>query len=114
MLNSHTSRTNKLLLYLSLSVCLGVLIGTQITGLDTEKTFFNANFNKLRRIISYIEKDYVDEVSDDELVESVIEDMLAKLDLYSSYISTTRNSTYMNAQLQGNFDGIGIGAQYFP
>ena len=68
MLHSRTSQTNKLLLYLSLSVCLGVLIGTQITGLDTEKTFFNANFNKLRKIISYIEEDYVDEVAEDEEV----------------------------------------------
>ena len=107
MLDSRTSQTNKLLLYLSLSVCLGVLIGTQITGLDTEKTFFNANFNKLRKIISYIEEDYVDEVPEDEMVESVIEDMLAKLDPHSSYINA-ENSAYMNAQLQGNFDGIGI------
>ena len=107
MLNSHTSQTNKLLLYLSLSVCLGILIGTQITGLDTEKTFFNANFNKLRKIMSYIEKDYVDEVSDDEMVESVIENMLAKLDPHSAYINA-ENSAYMNAQLRGNFDGIGI------
>ena len=107
MLNSHTSQTNKLLLYLSLSVCSGILIGTQITGLDTEKTFFTTNFNKLRKIMSYIEKDYVDEVSDDEMVESVIEDMLAKLDPHSAYINA-ENSAYMNAQLQGNFDGIGI------
>ena len=107
MLDSRTSQTNKLLLYLSLSVCLGVLIGTQITGLDTEKTFFNADFNKLRKIISYIEEDYVDEVAEDEMVESVIEDILAKLDPHSAYINA-ENSAYMNAQLQGNFDGIGI------
>ncbi len=107
MLDSRTSQTNKLLLYLSLSVCLGVLIGTQITGLDTEKTFFNANFNKLRKIISYIEEDYVDEVAENEIVESVIEDMLAKLDPHSTYINA-ENSAYMKAQLQGNFDGIGI------
>ena len=92
MLDSRTSQTNKLLLYLSLSVCLGVLIGTQITGLDTEKTFFNANFNKLRKIISYIEEDYVDEVPEDEMVESVIEDMLAKLDPHSSYINAENSA----------------------
>ena len=45
MQNSRASQTNKLLLYISLSICLGVLIGTQITGLDAEKTFFNKNFN---------------------------------------------------------------------
>ena len=81
MLDSRTSQTNKLLLYLSLSVCLGVLIGTQITGLDTEKTFFNANFNKLRKIISYIEEDYVDEVAEDEMVESDIEYILVRYNL---------------------------------
>ena len=43
MQNSRASQTNKLLLYISLSICLGVLIGTQITGLDAEKTFFNKN-----------------------------------------------------------------------
>ena len=107
MQNSRASQTNKLLLYISLSICLGVLIGTQITGLDAEKTFFNKNFNKLKKIISYIEEDYVDEVSEDEMVETVIEEMLAKLDPHSSYINA-ENSAYMNAQLQGNFDGIGI------
>ena len=65
MQNSRASQTNKLLLYISLSICLGVLIGTQITELDAEKTFFNKNFNKLKKIISYIEEDYVDEVSED-------------------------------------------------
>ena len=65
MQNSRASQTNKLLLYISLSICLGVLIGTQITELDAEKTFFNKNFNKLKKIISYIEEDYVDEVAED-------------------------------------------------
>ena len=107
MQNSRASQTNKLLLYISLSISLGVLIGTQITGLDAEKTFFNKNFNKLKKIISFIDEDYVDEVSEDEMVETVIEEMLAKLDPHSSYINA-ENSAYMNAQLQGNFDGIGI------
>jgi carboxyl-terminal processing protease len=46
-------------------------------------------------------------VAEDEIVESVIEDILAKLDPHSAYINA-ENSEYMNAQLQGNFDGIGI------
>ena len=72
MQNSRASQTNKLLLYISLSICLGMLIGTQITELDAEKTFFNKNFNKLKKIIYYIEEDYVDEVSEDEMVETEI------------------------------------------
>ena len=78
MQNSRASQTNKLLLYISLSISLGVLIGTQITPIDAEKTFFNKNFNKLKKIISYINEDYVDEVSEDEMVETVIDEILAK------------------------------------
>ena len=107
MPDSRANKTNKLLLYISLATCVGMLIGAQVTGLDTKKSFFNTNFNKLRKVISYIEENHVEEVSEDEIVETVIEEIVSKLDPHSAYINA-ENSAYMNAQLRGDFDGIGI------
>jgi carboxyl-terminal processing protease len=62
---------------------------------------------KVEEILRYIEAKYVDEVDREQLMEEVIDEMLAKLDPHSNYI-TSEELREVNEQLQGNFDGIGI------
>ncbi len=62
---------------------------------------------KFSRLLSLIEKQYVDSVDLENLVEKAIIAMLKELDPHSVYISKDEVKS-MNEPLQGNFEGIGI------
>ena len=101
---------NNLPIYLAIAVIFGILIGT----------FFNAGKNvglslsgkspkeiKVRRLIDYIQRDYVDNVDTDSLLDDAIADMLSKLDPHSVYIPK-ENLQAVTENMQGNFVGIGV------
>ncbi|MEE8445970.1 MAG: peptidase S41, partial [Alphaproteobacteria bacterium] len=50
---------------------------------------------------------YVEEVSDEQLIEAAITGMLTSLDPHSSYISTNDLKT-LSEPLEGNLEGIGV------
>ena len=74
---------------------------TVISQVLNEGTF------KIGRTLSLIDAYYVDTTNIDKLTESVIIDMLRRLDPHSTYISA-KDVRDMNEPLQGNFEGIGI------
>ena len=92
----------------------GILIGMRMQS-STPSVVVEANDlpiqtpgqGKIEEIIRYIEAKYVDDVDREALMEEVIDEMLAKLDPHSNYI-TKEELQQVNEQLQGNFDGIGI------
>ena len=92
----------------------GILIGMRMQS-NTPSVVVEANDlsiqtpgqGKIEEIIRYIEAKYVDDVDREALMEEVIDEMLAKLDPHSNYITKTELQQ-VNEQLQGNFDGIGI------
>jgi carboxyl-terminal processing protease len=96
----------RLPLYISMGIALGIFIGAQMAGGGSKPDLMKSLY-KLRQVVSYIENDYVDEVDTEELVEGVIENMLEKLDPHSAYIPA-KDLNLMQAQLKGNFEGIGI------
>jgi carboxyl-terminal processing protease len=61
---------------------------------------FGAVFEKVRA-------EYVDDVSDDSLIESAINGMLTSLDPHSNYLNT-KNFNDMKVQTRGEFGGLGI------
>ena len=65
------------------------------------------NFNFLSELINYIDAQYVDSVSKDQLVNSTITSLLHELDPHSYYI-TPEEISAMNEPLEGGFDGIGV------
>jgi carboxyl-terminal processing protease len=69
---------------------------------DTYKQLdlFGAVFEKVRA-------EYVDDVSDDSLIESAINGMLTSLDPHSNYLNT-KNFDDMKVQTRGEFGGLGI------
>ncbi len=69
---------------------------------DTYKQLdlFGAVFEKVRA-------EYVDDVSDDFLIESAINGMLTSLDPHSNYLNT-KNFDDMKVQTRGEFGGLGI------
>src|SRR6202162_1145 len=65
-----------------------------------ELTLFGDVFEKVR-------SDYVDEVSDDTLIEGAINCMLTSLDPHSNYLNS-KNFNDMKVQTRGEFGGLGI------
>jgi carboxyl-terminal processing protease len=61
----------------------------------------------MQEIMTYINRDYVDSVNTNDLVEYGITKMLENLDPHSSYIPA-RDATLAQSQLDGEFDGIGV------
>src|ERR1700686_1360494 len=65
-----------------------------------ELNLFGDVFEKVR-------SDYVDEVTDDTLIEGAINGMLTSLDPHSNYLNA-KNCTDMKVQTRGEFGGLGI------
>ncbi len=98
----------KLPFLLAIAICAGILIGaTMSDGTSGKSPRKVNNAQKFKEILSYIERDYVDEVDTDELVETAITKMLEKLDPHSVYISAD-DKQLANSQLESEFDGIGV------
>jgi carboxyl-terminal processing protease len=101
-------------LLFALTLVVGMLIGMRMQS-STPKVIVEADDlqahspgqGKVEEILRYIEAKYVDDVDREALMEEVIDDILAKLDPHSNYI-TSEELRQVNEQLQGNFDGIGV------
>ncbi|MEF8811901.1 MAG: PDZ domain-containing protein, partial [Bacteroidales bacterium] len=103
-------KTLKLYFPIMLSIVLigGILLGLSLDGnAPGNKTYVYNHPNKLNKVINYIEKNYVDPVSKENLQESAIPAMLKDMDPHSVYIPA-KDLKDVNEPLQGNFEGIGI------
>ena len=108
---SETKNTNnaiRLPLFIGAAIALGIFIGANMAdGSGNNSEGLYQSIYKFRQVISHIQNDYVDDVNTDELVETAIEEMLTKLDPHSVYIPA-EDLKISQAQLEGNFEGIGI------
>lgn len=66
-----------------------------------------ATTGKLESLLYHVNRSYVDEVNDEELVETAIIKMLEELDPHSVYIPK-EDLQQVNEPLKGNFEGVGI------
>lgn len=65
------------------------------------------SLKKLRRIMSIVEENYVDELSFDEVVDKAIDGLLSNLDAHSTYLNKKKFDD-LRANTDGEFGGIGI------
>ncbi|MBL4605765.1 MAG: S41 family peptidase [Flavobacteriaceae bacterium] len=102
-------KKNNFPIYLSLATIFGILIGTFFTGSSTGLSINGRSKNeiKIKRLMDYIESDYVDDVNTDSLLEGAITQMLGKLDPHSVYIPK-ENLQAVQENMQGKFVGIGV------
>ncbi len=101
---------NYLPLYFAFAIVLGILIGSYFNGgASSGSLFANKSVNevKLKRLIDYIQRDYVDSVDTDNLLDGAITQILGKLDPHSVYIPK-ENLQQVTENMQGNFVGIGV------
>ena len=100
---------NNLPIYFSIAVVFGILIGTFFNG-NNSNNLIGKNTpseRKIKRLIDYIESDYVDNVNTNDLLDGAIAEMLGKLDPHSVYIPK-ENLQLVTENMQGNFVGIGV------
>nr|WP_246535285.1 S41 family peptidase [Litoribacter alkaliphilus] len=90
-----------------MAISAGIWIGATFAEPKSDRNDLKAALYKIQEIITYINRDYVDSVNTNELVEHGIEKMLEKLDPHSAYIPA-KDAQLAKSQLDGEFDGIGI------
>ena len=101
---------NNLPIYFAIAVILGILIGVFFGGNSPQILSLTKNTSqeqKIKRLMNFIERDYVDDVSTDSLLDGAINQMLNKLDPHSVYIPK-ENLQAVTENMQGNFVGIGV------
>ena len=96
-------------LYIGIAVAIGILIGSVLNFANRPGTIFSKSTEaaKIKRLIDYIQYDYVDEVDTDYLLDGAINHVVSKLDPHSVYF-TKDELQQENEQFEGNFVGIGV------
>ena len=80
---------NNFPIYFAFAVVLGILIGVFFGGNSNKLMSFSktpSKEQKIKKLINFIEEDYVDNVNTDSLLDGAITEMLGKLDPHSVYI----------------------------
>ncbi|MCU0352274.1 MAG: S41 family peptidase [Cytophagales bacterium] len=96
----------RLPILLAFALAGGIFIGAKVGG-NRNSGGVAKGYQKYREILSLIDRDYVDTVNMEQLVDYSIEKMLEKLDPHTTYIPA--NDIHMaRAQLESDFDGIGV------
>ena len=96
-------------LLLSISMIVGILIGTFFTSHSStgKLSIINTRSNKLTYLLQLIDNNYVDTVDMSSLVEDAMPQILAELDPHSSYIPA-KDAEEAAEGLKGSFSGIGV------
>src|ERR1700719_727724 len=94
---------------LAAAVAAGVLLSLRqdLGAASPNSTETYKQLNLFGEVFDRVRADYVDDVSDNSLVESAINGMLTSLDPHSNYLNT-KNFNDMKVQTRGEFGGLGI------
>jgi len=103
-----TKKKASISIFIGLAVAVGILIGSTI-NYKNKSVLFSSDTReaKIKRLINYIQYDYVDKVNTDSLLDATISNMLIKLDPHSVYIPKEELQG-VKESMQGKFVGIGV------
>tara|TARA_R110001583_G_scaffold35585_3_gene118281 strand:+ start:100562 stop:102190 length:1629 start_codon:yes stop_codon:yes gene_type:complete len=103
-----TKRKASIPFFIGLAIAVGILIGSTF-NYKNKSVLFSSNTNeaKIKKLINYIQYDYVDKVNTDSLLDDAITNMLMKLDPHSVYIPKEELQR-VTESMQGKFVGIGV------
>ena len=85
----------------------GILLGDVLNFQDNSLANSSSKRQKINRLINFIDKEYVDEVNTDSIVDITVNSILENLDPHSAYISS-QDYDYVQDNMRGDFVGIGI------
>jgi carboxyl-terminal processing protease len=96
-------------LFFAIAIVLGIVIGANFNFEQKAFSIFNQESQdaKIKRLLGFIENNYVDKVDTDSLLDITITQMLTNLDPHSVYISKKEMQQNIES-MQGNFVGIGV------
>lgn len=94
-------------IHFGLVLVMGILIGKILEKKQVFSMYPNSSETKIKRLINYIENDYVDEINTNKLLDETVTDMLEKLDPHSTYLSQ-QVLTHEKESMSGRFFGIGV------
>ncbi len=96
-------------LWIGIALSIGILIGSSFDYKENGLGFLSSNQqeNKIKRLIDYIQYDYVDDVDTDSLLDVSITNLLTNLDPHSVYIPK-KDLQGIQENMEGHFKGIGI------
>ncbi len=104
-------KTSKLGLWLpiilSLVLAAGIFIGKSLNNYHSTDRYIFQDPNKFDLIIRKLDKEYVDTIDKDKVIEEAVAAFLSNFDPHTTYIAA-KDLEKMNEPLQGNFDGIGV------
>lgn len=93
-------------IFFSLAIVLGVLIGSRLNF--SNQSVENAiKHQKLYRLLDILDKEYLEGVNTDSIVDLTVQSILGALDPHSTYI-TADNYSEVSDEIHGSFYGIGI------
>jgi carboxyl-terminal processing protease len=95
----------------ALVMIVGMMIGFKLRE-KTSQLFSLRGKDEVQEVLDLVQSRYVDNIGQDSLKNSVIEEILSKLDPHSVYIPADELN-YANEDLEGNFKGIGVEFQLF-
>jgi carboxyl-terminal processing protease len=100
-------------LFISIILALGFVLGSTF-NVSADKGLFvrNANTTKLHKLINFIEREYVDSLNTDSIVDLTVNEILAKLDPHSVYIPKS-DLEAVSQSMRGDFVGIGVNFYMF-
>ncbi|HRH37319.1 MAG TPA: hypothetical protein PK760_03175, partial [Flavobacteriales bacterium] len=98
-------------LFVAIALVIGLLLGQSLGGNNRSFAVFDLQqpsaADKVGQVLDLIDRQYVDTVEKNALVEEVIQDMLQRLDPHSYYLSAAELRA-AEEPLEGSFDGIGV------
>lgn len=92
---------------LAVATAIGVLLGSKLNTSDSTFLSRSAHKNKLNKLIDFIEKEYVDSLNTDSIVDLTVNEILEKLDPHSVYLPE-KELAQVAQSMRGDFVGIGV------
>ena len=87
-------------------IALGLFAGAMLNNVISGDNIYD-QINKFKDVLSYTEKNYVEDVDAQKLTEAAVNGMLGQLDPHSVYIPASQLQK-VNEEFQGSFEGVGI------
>ncbi len=91
-----------------MAVAIGLLLGNYLNSFqDSDFLSKNTRKNKLNKLIDFIDREYVDDINTDSIVDLTVNGILENLDPHSVYISK-KDLKSVTENMKGDFVGIGV------
>ena len=91
---------------IAIAIAFGLLLGNRLNN-SSELSGKNTYKNKLNKLIDFIEREYVDDINTDSIVDLTVNGILENLDPHSVYIAKNELES-VSESMKGDFVGIGI------